>query len=473
MSYKQPEVVPSLSSEALRRKSLLGEKQSFVEKEDLTKTAFMLFSAAKRREIREQLGTNAPKQMMKSLPKLIAASWRNLNVDDRVAWENMAAKAKEESLENENDLQCSETNQQRPNEKDDGPKTSSPRPTRPLTAFLAFVKLKRKHVKRASPLLSPDDVTRVVSKMWQDLPSAKRNRFLRQQARAMEVYEKEMKAWEENNSSPGGPLAQEPEEEIVLLRQEDTKKSKRRRLTKPSKAVRQSNLPDVITEESDPDGTGCYVWKLPNPPKSKSRTTRASVSGEDSTSVQQSLRSCESEPRKRKATTSVTAKGLRQRNHDKRLEAAVQQPQPRPAKETMHPEPATNVKRRNRTNPRTEHSVTAHHTLAEVTNSELQALNRQVELRMRKWYKYTTRYQAQVRRLHSVEERRGSPPGGAGEQGSTEDLPAMGGLDVFLFQEKDALATLGMRLLIEKRQVARTETIYGKFVNGKRKQTAC
>jgi len=157
------------------------------------KTAFIFFSTAKHKEIRQELGSRGSKQKTPNIAKMVGEAWRNLTKEERAAWDEIAAKDKARF---ELEKSVYKGPWQVPN--DDGERNNPKAPRRPCSAFVAFLNSKRSEVKVTHPDASPRDVMRIGAKMWHTSAPEVRARYLELEAQALQKYKKDQKDWRDS-----------------------------------------------------------------------------------------------------------------------------------------------------------------------------------------------------------------------------------------------------------------------------------
>jgi len=445
-----------------------------------------------------------------------------MSSQDRAIWDDIAAKDKErweiEKILLRSSGSCGQ--EARPKKKQDVPRAAPP-PTRPSSAYFSFMKLKRGQVKQGNPSLSPAEVTRIASQMWHDLTFSERGLYLQQEARAMEVYKIAMKKWQDGNSQ--GTLVPPQRKENGLQRApaepRSSPKKKRRRITPPAKKTLtqsdcvSSEIIDVDAEQTNapdrvpvPDGLLSSGEVKPQKPKITvtAKSLRLRNRKRQREQHKMFLQEVDTKPLSsaKQAEKSKPAVGLlqpipvksggKQAEKSKPAVVGLRQPSPikavkKQAKKSKH---AVGVRRPSANKSETECSIDTQteqkimastvqaldeekvgdrvsrpnksdtdYTQAEIVESEpeMEELNARIEDRLKQWHGYTLGYQRQMRQLRDA-----VPDPGLQ---SAKNLPnsELGGLDYILMQKKEELEHLAVRL-IEDRQVARTNRIYGNLL---------
>lgn len=111
-------------------------------------SAFLLFSQAKRAEMKEQ----HPDWPITQIAKGLGVAWRIASEKDKKPFDKKAKALKKEYLKKK--------------ERYDKEKAKTARPKRPMSAFLLFSQEKRNGVKEANPEMKITDVSKELGKMW-------------------------------------------------------------------------------------------------------------------------------------------------------------------------------------------------------------------------------------------------------------------------------------------------------------------
>jgi len=148
------------------------------------KSAFIFYSTAKHKEIRERLGREkASTQKTTHIAKVVSQSWKELSPRDREKWLEMAradkARYEEEKANYSGTWRVATT--LHPKHPD--------APKKPMSAFLAFSNGKRKQVKEANPGLNSAGLSRTLADMWKNAPKDERQK--------RQEYKEAMNQWRE------------------------------------------------------------------------------------------------------------------------------------------------------------------------------------------------------------------------------------------------------------------------------------
>mmetsp|Transcript_773 Transcript_773/g.1207 ORF Transcript_773/g.1207 Transcript_773/m.1207 type:complete len:443 (+) Transcript_773:125-1453(+) len=160
------------------------------------KSAFIMFSTLKHREIRAKLAEESDREAKKLTPevaKLVAEAWKNLPQEEREEWEERARKDRERYEKEKKDydgpwkvISSSRTKAKDP----DAPK-------RPMSAYLVFSNGRRADVKRNDPSLSNANISKILSQQWKGMPEAERNAYIVDARKKREIFKEKVAKWKE------------------------------------------------------------------------------------------------------------------------------------------------------------------------------------------------------------------------------------------------------------------------------------
>jgi len=171
------------------------------------RTAFIQFSSFRHKQIRRDLRekgiatkvrqllgkeglSSHPWQQTSQVSKRVGADWRNLSAVDRLYWENQASTDRRRfdlemiDFRSVQDQSC----QRKP-------------PKRPMSAFLAFSKDRRPHLREIHKGMPNKDLAKLLSREWHNLPSHERDAYKQEYHARMKDYQKEMKPFRRKTES--------------------------------------------------------------------------------------------------------------------------------------------------------------------------------------------------------------------------------------------------------------------------------
>uniref|UniRef100_A0A6U5NHK7 HMG box domain-containing protein n=1 Tax=Grammatophora oceanica TaxID=210454 RepID=A0A6U5NHK7_9STRA len=174
------------------------------------KTAFIFFSTAKHKELREAMGKKrATKEKTTNIAKIVSAEWKNLTAEEREGWESIAAKDKAR-------YELEKSMYDGPWQIAVGSERAADAPRRPCSSFVSYLNHKRDDVKREHPNATSVEIMRIVSKIWQDSPED-RAKFLEREAEERRQYKKEMEKWNEGQQRKPEVLLASKREEMAWM----------------------------------------------------------------------------------------------------------------------------------------------------------------------------------------------------------------------------------------------------------------
>mmetsp|Transcript_22536 Transcript_22536/g.31446 ORF Transcript_22536/g.31446 Transcript_22536/m.31446 type:complete len:396 (+) Transcript_22536:128-1315(+) len=160
------------------------------------KSAFIMFSTLKHREIRAKLAEESDREAKKLTPevaKLVSEAWKNLPQEEREEWEERARRDRERYEKEKKDydgpwkvISSSRTKAKDP----DAPK-------RPMSAYLVFSNGRRADVKRNDPSLSNASISKILSQQWKGMPEAERNAYIDDARKKREIFKEKVAKWKE------------------------------------------------------------------------------------------------------------------------------------------------------------------------------------------------------------------------------------------------------------------------------------
>lgn len=152
------------------------------------KSAFMCFSEAKSKAIREKMGPHTKGGPVET----VAAEWRKLPPKSRVHWEEMA-KAEKKRFSNERDALCK--THKGPLARKIRAKKNPLAPRRPMSAFLMYAQQKRRSLQSENPDIPNNDISRLLGEIWRNAsPSEKRPHMEREEVER-KLYKAKVEKW--------------------------------------------------------------------------------------------------------------------------------------------------------------------------------------------------------------------------------------------------------------------------------------
>jgi len=120
----------------------------------------------------------------------ISDEWRTLDRDSKSKWEDMAREDKERYQREKAAYSGPwkvRTNLRKPKDPNS--------PKKPVPAYFAFSNERRQEVKNQNPNATNGEISRLLSKMWNEAPEEIRRKYLDQEAKERAVYTEKMKEW--------------------------------------------------------------------------------------------------------------------------------------------------------------------------------------------------------------------------------------------------------------------------------------
>eukprot|EP00546_Thalassionema_frauenfeldii_P001150 CAMPEP_0178936798 /NCGR_PEP_ID=MMETSP0786-20121207/25386_1 /TAXON_ID=186022 /ORGANISM="Thalassionema frauenfeldii, Strain CCMP 1798" /LENGTH=389 /DNA_ID=CAMNT_0020615267 /DNA_START=175 /DNA_END=1344 /DNA_ORIENTATION=- len=156
------------------------------------KSAYMFFSTAKHKEIREELGEKGVTEKTTNIAKMVSQAWKNLSKDEKEKWEEMARKDKlryevEKSLYTGPwKVPFTKRSQKDPNA-----------PKRPMSAFLGYSHSRRAEVKAKNPEKNNAEISRVLAKMWKNESEEEKKEYIEEEYKLRKKYLNDIAVWRE------------------------------------------------------------------------------------------------------------------------------------------------------------------------------------------------------------------------------------------------------------------------------------
>jgi len=154
------------------------------------KSAFIIFSAEKHKEIKEELANQGRAEKTTDIAKLVSEAWRELDPEEKEIWEK---KARKDKARYEVEKAMYKGPWKVPANKR-APKDPTA-PKRPMSAFLAFSNKRRAALKRQHPDATNADLSKMLSKTWREAPEELRRKYMDEEAELRAQYKIEMAKW--------------------------------------------------------------------------------------------------------------------------------------------------------------------------------------------------------------------------------------------------------------------------------------
>ncbi|GKY98825.1 hypothetical protein MPSEU_000838500 [Mayamaea pseudoterrestris] len=175
------------------------------------KSAFIIFSAAKHREIKDAKAKEGKHEKTTDIAKLVSEAWRQLEPDEKSKWEAEAQKDKAR-YEVEKHMYKGPwkvlANKRAPKD------PSAPK--RPMSAFLSYSNKLRAALKKENPNATNSDLSKLLSVKWQSLDMKEKKKFVDEEFELRSKYKIEMAEWRERNAEE--KRVERAEREAIALR---------------------------------------------------------------------------------------------------------------------------------------------------------------------------------------------------------------------------------------------------------------
>lgn len=154
------------------------------------KSAFIIFSAEKHKEIKEDLARQGRSEKTTDIAKLVSEAWREMPAAEKEIWEKRARKDK---ARYEVEKAMYKGPWKIPANKRTPKDPSAPK--RPMSAFLAFSNKRRAALKREHPNATNADLSKMLSRSWKEAPDDVRSKYTEEEASLRSHYKTEMGKW--------------------------------------------------------------------------------------------------------------------------------------------------------------------------------------------------------------------------------------------------------------------------------------
>jgi len=178
------------------------------------KSSYICFFMAKRPEIKKALGDEAT---ITSVSKKSAEMWRNLAAEEKVHWDEVAAKDKQRYLTEK----AMYTGPWQVPYKRARKDPSAPK--RPMSAFLYFSQARRKDIKEKNPEMRNTEISRELGKEWRKVSEDVRKPYVDREKKEREKYKVEIAKWREEQEKKEAEMKKEREEQRKLYEEEMAK----------------------------------------------------------------------------------------------------------------------------------------------------------------------------------------------------------------------------------------------------------
>jgi hypothetical protein len=171
-------------------RSIVGRFKKAPDAPKRFKSAFIIFSAEKHKEIKEKHAEVGRTEKTTDIAKLVSEAWRELSPEEREIWEERARKDK---ARYEVEKSMYKGPWKIPATKRTPKDPSAPK--RPMSAFLAFSNKRRAALKRQNPNATNADLSKMLSKTWKEAPDELRRKYMEEEAELRAKYKEEMAGW--------------------------------------------------------------------------------------------------------------------------------------------------------------------------------------------------------------------------------------------------------------------------------------
>jgi len=138
------------------------------------KSAFIIFSAEKHKEIKKRLEEEGRPEKTTDIAKLVSESWKSLSAPDREEWE---LKAEKDRARYEEEKAAYKGPWKIPAHSKKAQKYPTA-PKRPMSAFLAYSNSRRAGLKKLNPKATNADLSKMLSKAWKELDPSERATYV-------------------------------------------------------------------------------------------------------------------------------------------------------------------------------------------------------------------------------------------------------------------------------------------------------
>ncbi|GAX21671.1 hypothetical protein FisN_29Hh110 [Fistulifera solaris] len=162
------------------------------------KTAFIFFSSARHKEMKEELASEGKAEKTTTIAKALSKEWREMSPADRAVWE---AKSKIDKDRYDAEMATFKQHQKLHNTVPAKKAKKDPSaPKRPMSAFLAFSNQRRAALKRKNPDATNADLSKMLSVAWKEATDEFKAEFVEEEARLRAQYKIDILAWRKKKS---------------------------------------------------------------------------------------------------------------------------------------------------------------------------------------------------------------------------------------------------------------------------------
>ncbi|KAL7561874.1 hypothetical protein ACA910_014249 [Epithemia clementina (nom. ined.)] len=214
------------------------------------KSAFIIFSAEKHREIKDDLTKQGRSEKTTDIAKLVSEAWRELAPDQKEVWEK---KARKDKARYEVEKAMYKGPWKVPANKRTPKDPSAPK--RPMSAFLAFSNKRRAALKRQHPDATNADLSKMLSKTWKEAPEELRRKYMDEEAELRQTYKVSMAKWRKKVAEE--KKAERKEREAMAMQTAENR---------ANEAARNANGGSMESMAHDMSGMGAPYYGFPPQP---------------------------------------------------------------------------------------------------------------------------------------------------------------------------------------------------------------
>ncbi|CAJ1932916.1 unnamed protein product [Cylindrotheca closterium] len=204
------------------------------------RSSYICFFTAQRPHIKQLLG---PKASITEISKRSAEMWKNLPVNQKQHWEEVAAKDKERFM---NEKATYKGPWQVPSKR---VRKDPSAPKRSMSAFLYFALIERPKIKEKNPDMANTDVSRLLGELWRAASKEEKLPFVEKEKKEREKYKVAMEEWKKQRES---------DQEEEHKKRKDLAASWNAYYTSQGVATSESEPPLMMTEQIYMPGPGGY-----------------------------------------------------------------------------------------------------------------------------------------------------------------------------------------------------------------------
>jgi high mobility group protein B3 len=154
------------------------------------KSSYICFFMSRQPYIKHELGEHAS---VSEVSKRSAELWRNLPQEERVHWDQVAAKDKDRYWLEKSQYTGPWQVTKKKTKKDPSA------PKRPMSAFLYFSQGRRQAIKDQNPDIVNTEVSRVLGVQWRNATDEEKEPFIRKEREEREIYKVAIASWRNEN----------------------------------------------------------------------------------------------------------------------------------------------------------------------------------------------------------------------------------------------------------------------------------